>query len=159
MADTQKRDLLYARLQEVLGDDQAGTLMSYLPASTELATVHDIHGMGSTIETLIGRLDERMDRMEQRIDQLDQRIDQLDQRMDRLDQRMDRLEDRMDRMEQRMDRMEERMDRMEEIMVRFDDRLHGFNEALRDQTRNILLFTLGTMFSLVAGAVALAAIL
>ncbi len=138
MSDIRNREVLYARLQEVLGDEPATTLMSYLPTTMDLATIDDIRAMGSGIETLIGRLDDRMDRFEDR---------------------MDRFEDRMDRFEDRMERFEDRMDRFEETMVRFDDRLHGFNESLRDQTRNILLFTLGTMFSMVAAAVALASIL
>lgn len=117
MSDVRNREVLYARLQEVLGDEPATTLMSYLPNTMDLATIDDIRAMGSGIETLIGRLDGRMIRLE------------------------------------------ERMDRYEEMMVRFDDRLHGFNTALRDQTRTILLFTLGTMFSMVAGAVALSSIL
>ena len=117
MSDVRNREVLYARLQEVLGDEPATTLMSYLPATLDLATIDDIRAMRSSIEALIGRLEERMDRFD------------------------------------------ERMDRFEETMIRFDDRLHGFNESLRDQTRNILLFTLGTMFSMVAGAVALASIL
>jgi hypothetical protein len=131
MSDVHQREVLYARLQEVLGDTPAGILMTYLPPTTELATSDDIRWLGS----------------------------HLDDRMDRFEERMDRFEERMDRFEERMDRFEERMDRFEETMIRFDDRMHGFNAALRDQTRNILLFTLGTMFSMVAGAIALASIL
>jgi hypothetical protein len=105
--------------------------MSYLPATIDLATSDDIRALGTGI----------------------------DARFDRLDARMDRFDERMDRFDERMDRFDERMDRFEQTMIRFDDRLHGFNESLRDQTRNILLFTLGTMFSMVAAAVALATIL
>jgi hypothetical protein len=74
---------LYARLEEVLGDEYAATLMKYLPSDRAdgLATRGDVeavgHGLGG------------------RIDGLEQRMDRFEQRMDRFEQRMDRFEDRM----------------------------------------------------------------
>jgi hypothetical protein len=67
MTEVTARAALYSRLSEVIGVDNAGTLMSYLPGE-EPATKLDIR------------------RLEERIDHLDERIDHFD---DKLDRRMD----------------------------------------------------------------------
>jgi hypothetical protein len=65
------RDRLHGKLREVLGDDNAGTLIEMLPPDRDnLATKADITG-------------------------LDQRMDALDQRMEKFDQRMEKFEDRL----------------------------------------------------------------
>jgi hypothetical protein len=145
MSDLRQRDLLYSRLQEALGDEPAGILMTYLPPTTELATSEDIRGVIAHIDDLKGTIDGRMD--------------QLDGRMDQLGGHMGQLDGRMDRFEERMDRFEVRMDRFGETLIRFDGRLHGFHDALRDQTRNFMFFSVGTMVTLVAASVTAASIL
>ena len=74
---------LYARLEEVLGDEHAATLMKYLPTdhADGLATTADVEALGRGLGA--------------RIDGLEQRMDRFEQRMDRFEQRMDRFEDRM----------------------------------------------------------------
>ena len=59
---------LYTRLQEVLGDEHAATLMTYLPAKpdSDLATKDDIAGLEA-------RLDQRFELVDQRFKQVDQR--------------------------------------------------------------------------------------
>ena len=85
------RHALYTQLEDLLGQEHANTLMSYLPLdrSDEVATKSDI-----------ARLEAH-----------------LDDRLDRVDVRMDRFEERMDRFEERMGRFEERMDRFGETLV------------------------------------------
>jgi hypothetical protein len=60
---------LYARLEEVLGNDHAATLMRYLPSDRA-------DGLATSADVAALRLD-------------------LGERMDRFEQRMDRFEDRM----------------------------------------------------------------
>jgi hypothetical protein len=127
MSDAQERTVLYSRLQEVLGTESAGTLMSYLPETTQLATHEDIRVLVANMEALFGQMAERIDR----------------------------LDERMERFDERVERFEARMDRFEETMIRFDDRLHDFHHALRDHTRNILFYSVGIMLSVAAGAIAL----
>lgn len=74
MADATARAELYSRLSEVIGVDNAGTLMSYLPGD-EPATRSDI-----------SVLDGRMDRFEQRMDRFEDRLQALE---DKIDRRMD----------------------------------------------------------------------
>ena len=72
------RDRLATRLSEVLGPEEAITLMGMLPADhDQLATKADIGG-------------------------LDERVGQLDERVGRLDERVRRLDDRMERFENRL---------------------------------------------------------
>jgi hypothetical protein len=67
---------LYARLEEVLGNDHAATLMRYLPSDRA-------DGLATSADVAALRLD------------LGERMDRFEQRMDRFEQRMDRFEDRM----------------------------------------------------------------
>ena len=55
--------------------------MSYLPATTELATAQDLRDMGANIAALIGRLDERMDRFEERMDRFEETMIRFDGRL------------------------------------------------------------------------------
>lgn len=67
---------LYTRLEEVLGDEHADTLMTYLPADpgSELATSGDIAALEAS-------LDERFDKVDRRLERIDQRFEQLDDRL------------------------------------------------------------------------------
>ena len=77
-AESRRHDL-YTGLSEILGADQADTLMAYLPSqeSTEVATKADL-------DDLEVRLGGRIDEMGQHIDAVGQRIDAVGQRIDRM---------------------------------------------------------------------------
>ena len=78
VSEGRSRDL-YNVLDELLGTEQADTLMAYLPAyeAIEVATKDDIR-----------RLENRLDHLEQRFDQLEGR---LDGGMNSVNQRLDRF--------------------------------------------------------------------
>ncbi len=63
---------LYARLEEVLGDEHAETLMTYLPMepASELATTTGIEELKIDIAELGERFDHRFERLDKRIDDL-----------------------------------------------------------------------------------------
>jgi chromosome condensin MukBEF ATPase and DNA-binding subunit MukB len=82
MSDLRDRNVLYARLEEVLGGESAGILMSHIPAETDLATRADV-----------GHLEIRF---EERMDRFEERMDRFEERMDRFEERMIRFEDKMD---------------------------------------------------------------
>ncbi len=121
------------RLEEVLGEEHATTLMEYLPPE-ELATKRDLEGL------------------EQR---LTLRISGLEGRMDGLEGRMDGLEGRMDGLEGRMVGLSERIDLKTESL---EHRLHSAIDNLgtsvaKDmiaQTRTFVFSTLGAMASTAA---------
>ncbi len=74
---------LYTRLEEVLGEEQAATLMNYLPLETgsDLATKADLAAFEA-------RLDERFTRIDERFTQIDERFTQIDERFEKLDERI-----------------------------------------------------------------------
>ena len=77
VSEARRRDL-YNVPDELLGTDEADTLMAYLPAyeTIDVATKDDIR-----------RLEDRLDHLEQRFDRLEQRLDgglnSVNQRLDR----------------------------------------------------------------------------
>jgi hypothetical protein len=75
-ATNPKTRALYTRLEEVLGGENADTLMTHLPSEpgAELATTLDLGALEAT-------LDQRFDRIDQRFEKIDQRFEQLDQRL------------------------------------------------------------------------------
>jgi hypothetical protein len=82
------RHALHGRLDEVLGPDNANTLMEHLPPVgwADVATKHDL-------QALEGRVDLRFDKVDLRFDGIDRRLDAMDGRFDALEGRFeDRLE-------------------------------------------------------------------
>ncbi len=78
---------LYTRLQEVLGDEHANTLMTYLPVEPgiHLATKSEIDARFDRLEKLL----------DQRFEQVDQRFASMETRLDRMDGRFETMDDRM----------------------------------------------------------------
>ena len=136
MSSLRERNILYARLEEVLGTEPAGILMNQFPTESDLATKSDVTDLGT------------------RFDSLETRFDDLETRFDGLERRFDRLEVRFDALEGRVDQIDARMDRLEAHMVRFDDKLDGFHQALREQSRTYMLTMTGVMASFSAVIVA-----
>lgn len=131
MSELRDRNLLYARLEEVLGPEPAGILMQQLPPESKVATSSDVAALSS------------------QIDVVSTRIDSIDTRIDGIDTRIDGIEVRIEGFEVRMER---RMDR-------FDDRLDDFHAALREQTRHFILASTGTMVALTGVAFGAAAMI
>ncbi len=119
---------LYTRLQEVLGNEHANTLMTYLPVEpgTHLATKSEI--------------DARFDRLEKL---LDLRFDSVDQRFEQVDQRFEQVDQRFASMETRLDRMDGRFETM-------DDRMYGLQDVIRDQLKTYTITMVGSMTALTA---------
>lgn len=83
-SEDREGDKLYSRLREVLGSNQAATLMGLLPDQEQFATKRDILALKSDIAHLDGR-----------VDKIDGRMDQLDGRIDRLETSIDKVDDRL----------------------------------------------------------------
>jgi hypothetical protein len=92
MSSLRERNLLYARLEEVLGTEPAGILMNQFPTESDLATRADVTDLGVRFDGL----ETRFDGLETRFDALEGRVDHLDTRMDRLDAHMMRFDDKLD---------------------------------------------------------------
>lgn len=73
----QRRLALYARLRDVLGSEQAETLMAFLDSipTDEVATASALSELRRYLEGRMDRLEERMDRLEERMDRFDDKLD------------------------------------------------------------------------------------
>lgn len=133
----QARRGLERRLEEVLGEEHALTMMQHLPPE-ELATKLDL-------ENLEHRLHRRMDG--------------FDTRMERFEGRMDGLDGRMGAFEGRMDGFERKIDDLGPYLIAvMDGKNEGmegrlvamFHQQLAAQTRVFFFSTAGLMLTLAA---------
>jgi hypothetical protein len=126
-----RRADLYARLEEVLGNPHADTLMNYLPEdpAADLATKADIAGLAA-------RIDLFAEQMSRGFEQVDARFEQVDARFGTVDSWF-----------AEMQRQFERVDRRFELI---EDRFHTVRDDLRDQLKTFTLTTLGAMTALTA---------
>ena len=133
-----KRADLYARLEEVLGNPHADTLMNYLPEepAAELATKADIADLGL-------RIDRLTDEMIRRFEQVDARFEQVDARFGQVDARFGQVDDGFSSIQRQFERIDHRFELME-------DRFHTVRDDLRDQLKTFTLTTLGGMTALTA---------
>jgi|GEM_PF-250715 predicted nuclease with TOPRIM domain len=123
---------LHRRLDDVLGTDEAATLMSQLPLTpaTELLTKEDGR-----------RFDARFTEIDHRFDRVEERLDRVEERLDRVEVRLDRLEDRMDRFETRM------MAKLSEEFAHLDDRV---DSAISKAMRQTVVGTIGVILATAA---------
>jgi hypothetical protein len=75
--DERARHELHRRLEEVLGPDEAATLMSHLPPVgwADVATKHDVVLLKQDLIQLEERMNLRFDMVDQRFDSMDERFD------------------------------------------------------------------------------------
>ncbi len=90
VADERDRYRLQQRLEEVLGAQEAGTLMTHLPPTPwpQMATKADLLALGEHIGGRVDGLEDRMGGLEDRMGGLEHRVVQLDQRVELLGQRV-----------------------------------------------------------------------
>ncbi len=135
--DERSRRAMRSRLEEVLGEEHATTLMEYLPPE-EVATKRDLEGLE--------------ERLTLRFSGVEGRMDGLNGRMDGLSGRMDGLERNMIAMEQRLN---ERIDLKTESL---ENRLHSAIDNLATsvakdmvaQTRTFIFATLTALATVAA---------
>lgn len=122
---------LYARLEEVLGNPYADTLMTYLPQEpgARTATKDDIEGLGARIDSLATRMDRRFEQVDARLEQVDARLEQVDARFGQVERQFERVDHRFEQME---------------------NRFHIVRDDLRDQLKTYTLTTVGAMTALTA---------
>jgi hypothetical protein len=122
------RDTLYVRLREVLGDEQAATLMELLPPDREqLATKADVLAVKTDLQEVKTDLQDVKTDLQADIAELKAEVAGL--KADFAD--------------------------MKSSMVKFDERLWEFHGALRSQTRTFVTATVSSMIGV--GGLAFAA--
>jgi hypothetical protein len=148
-ADEQARHRLHQRLDDVLGHDEAGTLMSSLPPIdwTQLATRDDLLVLRTELggfRTELGgfriELDGFRAEVDRRFVEVDRHFVEVDRRFDEVDRRFDALEERLDT---RLDATEHHI-------------LGEMYKAMRDQTLTMVWANIAQIVAL--GAIVLAAV-
>jgi len=101
--DERSRHQLFRRLDEVLGPDQAATLIDHLPPVgwADVATKRDLDALELRLDQRFALIDERFDHMagsfDQRFALIDQRFDHMagsfEARFDRVDERFGWMDD------------------------------------------------------------------
>ena len=136
---------LYARLEDVLGNPYADTLMNYLPQDpgSEIATKADIADLGLRIDSLAEQMMRGFERIDTRFERIDTRFEQVDTRFERIDARFEQVDARFDHVQRQFDRMDHRFETTE-------DRFRTVRDDLRDQLKTFTLTTLGAMTALTA---------
>ena len=100
----ESRHHLYQRLEEVLGPDEATTLMQHLPPVgwADVATRRDV-------DDLHRRFDDRLSDIDRRFDD---RFSDIDRRLGAVERRFDSVEKRFDGVERRFDHFDIRLDQI-----------------------------------------------
>ena len=100
--DERSRRAMRSRLEEVLGEEHATTLMEYLPPE-EVATKRDLDGLEERLTLRISGVEGRMDGLEGRMDGLSGRMDGLERNMIAMEQRLnERIDLKTESLENRL---------------------------------------------------------
>ncbi|MDQ3354422.1 MAG: hypothetical protein M3507_08090 [Actinomycetota bacterium] len=120
--DERSRHQLFNHLDDVLGPEDAATLIEHLPPVgwADVATKRDL-------DALELRIDQRFVSVDHRFDQIDQRFVSIDQRFVSIDQR---FEDQARSIDQRFDQMDQSID---ERFVWFEEKFNLRLEAVKHE--------------------------
>jgi hypothetical protein len=100
--DEHSRRAMRSRLEEVLGEEHATTLMEYLPPE-EVATKRDLEGLEERLTLRFSGVEGRMDWLSGRMDGLSGRMDGLERNMIAMEQRLnERIDLKTESLENRL---------------------------------------------------------
>ena len=103
---------LFQHLVEVLGRENASTLMEPLPPAgwADVATKQDLEHLRARLQHEFDQRDLRFERIDLRFNQVDARFDQIDARFDQIDARFDLVDARFDQINARFEQVDARFD-------------------------------------------------
>jgi DNA anti-recombination protein RmuC len=107
MATTEPaRHQLYRRLSEIIGSDEADTLMQLLPPVgwADVATKADLEHLAERTDLRFAAVDARFDQVDARFDAIDHRFEQIDRRLGQIDRRLGQMDQRFEQMDHRLER-------------------------------------------------------
>ena len=141
VVDEQSRHKLYRRLEEVLGPEEATTLIEHFPPVgwADVATKHDLVALEQ-------RIDLRFDRVDDRFKVIDDRFKVIDDRFKVVDEKFTRLEESLG---WRFDGLDDR------IKAATSDLRATFEHELRSQTATMVFGLVSVVLTMAALAFAL----
>lgn len=119
------RHQLYRRLTDVIGPDEADTLMELLPPVgwADVATKPDLQHQTALADV-------RFDAIDHRLEQIDRRFAQVDERFEQIDRRFAQVDQRFEQMDQRFEQMDRRIASIEHGLVQHDARFDRIDVRL-----------------------------
>jgi hypothetical protein len=149
--DERSWSALQRKLDQLLGEEDARTLMAQLPRGAP-ATREDLVGLEDRLGRRMGGVEGRMDGLDGRMDGLERRMDGLDGRMDGLDHRMGGLESHMGQV---VETLEARIQASEyRVLAALHEGLGGLRMDLIAQTKTFVFSMMATFLTLAALGVA-----
>lgn len=151
--DERSRHQLFSHLDQVLGEEDAATLIEHLPPVgwADVATKRDLDALELRLDQRFVGVDQQFSSVYQQFASVDQQFASLrelmDERFASVDQRFTSVDQRFDHMDRRFDQLDRSVDhRLVDHEKRFDVRLEalehkllaGFRKELNEQTRLIV---------------------
>lgn len=148
VVDERSRHELYRRLDEVLGEEAANTLIEHLPPVgwADVATKQDLAALEERLDLRFARVDDRFARVEDRFSRVDDQFDRIDERLGAMGDRFGALDEKLD----------ERFEKFDERLLRTKFELQAtFEKALRSQTLTVMFGLITVVMTMAALAFAL----
>jgi archaellum component FlaC len=119
------RHQLYRRLTDIIGPDEADTLMELLPPVgwAEVATKPDLTHQSALTDVRFDAIDRRFERVDQRFDEIDRHFDEVDRRFEQVDRRFEQVDRRFEQVNQRFDAIDRRFERVDQRLGHIEHRL------------------------------------
>ena len=154
--DERALQALYRRLQDVLGPEEADTMMAHLAPSDEMVTK-------TYLDAFEQRLDQRFESIDHRFESIDHRFESIDQRFESIDHRFDALERDTGELKHSVQGLKEQLEwRFAAVSERVaggqQEVLATMRAEMISQTRTMVFALIGTVFtagSLTIGAAAI----
>jgi hypothetical protein len=126
------RHQLYRRLTDIIGPDEADTLMELLPPVgwAEVATKPDLIHQSALTDVRFDAIDRRFERVDQRFDEIDRHFDEVDRRFEQVDRRFEQVNRRFDAIDRRFERVDQRLGHIEHRLVEHDARFDAVDAGL-----------------------------
>ena len=168
MATTEHaRHQLYQRLNEIIGPDQADTLMELLPTVgwADVATKTDLAHQTALIDARFDRIDSRFRQIDSRFEQIDSRFRQIDTRLGQIDSRFRQIDTRLGQIDFRFEQIDARFDhlhttidlKIEASELRVRTEIEALRTELHRSLRINMLVTVGVLGTLTTVVSALTA--
>jgi hypothetical protein len=151
--DEARRHRLYETVRERLGEEEAATLLEYLPPVgwADVATKRDLDALEARLQ---GDLDRRFGEVERQFGHVDARFGEIVGQFGEIDGRFGRIEGRFREMEVRFDeidrqlrRVDGRFDGLDRRFGEINVRLDVLEDRMNAQTWKIVAFVTGAWFA------------